>query len=736
MKLHTEQRVVERSNDSPEQEFTIKATAKAFGILSSGLYSDKILAIIRELSCNAYDSHIAAGKKATPIEIKLPTTLDPTFHVRDFGLGLDHQGVTKLYTTYFESTKADSNDFIGALGLGSKSPFSYVSTFTVTAIHNKMKRLYTAFINESGVPSIKKLAEEATNECNGVTVSLAVKRDDADKFKQSAKRALMYFDVQPKVIGGGADFKPFDLKHTVTGTNWKLRNSDYYAFMSGAYVVQGVVAYPVDQDILSEHGLSETGRLIIGQNIDMFVKVGDVEVAASREALSYTKATIANLIKIVETAAKEMRVSIQREFDAAPTLWDAQLLAASYGSGHNKAHVLYDTLAEDKEFTYKGKSIDEDIVVDLTPVRNTTVMIQSLSRYRGRGKAGNKVRTAGQWDPSKPTKSFELRVRNGMQVVVDDAHLGRSGMAAYFDTARGTVQDDFYTIVIRSVTKKVQVASEINHIIKGLTIDANAVVYTSKLGLTVEKTKYTYRAKKLDEALQWNGFPKNGGYKRDELRRVFSRLCWTGVKIDPQDEGYYVALDRFTIKHNGRDQESFDSILEAGQLFGLVKKDTPIIGVTEKQEKALGKKWVNVIDYINDGFKLHDKNGGLTAKVVAARVMMGIGDGVVRHIVSKWDEIEPQLMDGMFKDAFTKIVNIRDSAKLTNLHESHIVRSAEVLPSGAAFMTGCKKEHEAAIDMFTKTMSKHAMLKLVDWSRVSAKDVDMIVEYVNYVGKP
>ena len=53
---------VTRSNVGVEKEFNIKRTSKAFQILSSGLYSNKILAIVRELSCNAWDAHVAAAK--------------------------------------------------------------------------------------------------------------------------------------------------------------------------------------------------------------------------------------------------------------------------------------------------------------------------------------------------------------------------------------------------------------------------------------------------------------------------------------------------------------------------------------------------------------------------------------------------------------------------------------------------------------------------------------------------
>src|SRR5271156_6461407 len=139
MKLHTDRNEVERSNVASESSFRIKTTAKAFDILSSGLYTDRVLAVVRELSCNAYDAHVAANN-LEPFEIHVPNSLEPWFHVKDFGTGLSDEDVMNLYSTYFESTKTDSNDFIGALGLGSKSPFSYTKAFEVISRFEHVRR--------------------------------------------------------------------------------------------------------------------------------------------------------------------------------------------------------------------------------------------------------------------------------------------------------------------------------------------------------------------------------------------------------------------------------------------------------------------------------------------------------------------------------------------------------------------------------------------------------------------
>ena len=161
------------SNVSSTGEFKIRNSARAFSILSSGLYSNKIKAIIRELSCNALDSHIASGNTDATFEVHLPSVLEPWFSVRDFGTGLDGDQVTNIYTTYFESTKTGSNDFIGALGLGSKSPFSYTENFTLQirkgkqTVNVKVKKPQSFNEEDPRVKYVKNIAQRFVKACKG-----------------------------------------------------------------------------------------------------------------------------------------------------------------------------------------------------------------------------------------------------------------------------------------------------------------------------------------------------------------------------------------------------------------------------------------------------------------------------------------------------------------------------------------------------------------------------------------
>lgn len=332
--------------------FTIQATAKAFKILSDGLYSDKVLAVIRELSCNAYDAHVAVSKLPTPFEVHLPNSFEPYFSVSDFGPGLSEENIYGLYTSYFSSTKNESNDYIGALGLGSKSPYSYCDSFTVSSYHGGIKKIYTAFLTEEGMPTIVKMAEEVlTDSRTGMEVQFPVKSSDYWEFANKARKVFTYFPVTPTIIGN-RDCKVVKPSYCLKGENWGIRsNNDGYA-----RAIQGNVSYSIPT--LSDR--YATLNEILTLPIDITFNIGDLEVAASRETISMNKVTTANitnrLLEIQEAFVKQAQESV----DACKTLWDALVKIQEL----NRAYAVGRLLRKYK-FTYKGVAVEEYFSVAL-----------------------------------------------------------------------------------------------------------------------------------------------------------------------------------------------------------------------------------------------------------------------------------------------------------------------------------------------------------------------------------
>lgn len=304
MKLHTDRQEVERSNVATESTFRIKTTAKAFDILSSGLYTDPIRAVIRELSCNAYDAHVAAGNEKQPFEIHLPNRLEPFFGVKDFGTGLSDEDVMNLYSTYFDSTKTESNDFIGALGLGSKSPFSYTNAFEVISRYENVKRIYSVFINEHGVPTIAKMGEVPTDEHNGLEVKITVNQNDFWTFQEKLAHTLRWFPVKPNVVGTSSFQWPDMPKQNLSGHDWALFDKHFADDYSRMTAVQGNVAYKVDISKLDLQDADDS--LLSNCHVVGFFNIGDLEVAASREEIRYDARSVAALKKRL----KEVRAGI------------------------------------------------------------------------------------------------------------------------------------------------------------------------------------------------------------------------------------------------------------------------------------------------------------------------------------------------------------------------------------------------------------------------------------------
>lgn len=347
MKLHTAPASpAEMSGVLETTQFAIKTSAKAFEILSSGLYANKIRAIVRELSCNAYDSHVSAGKADIPFDVHLPTALEPYFSVRDYGIGLAHNQVVSIFTTYFESTKTDSNELIGGLGLGSKAPFSYTSNFTVTAIKDKIKGVYSAFVSDEGVPSIALLSQFETDEINGVEIQFSVENQyDFRKFYEEAERVFEYFAIVPTFTGHDVTIRKreYETKNVAPGIHIVKGKRQNVAVM-------GNIAYPIDvpnaDKLLKE--------LVVFNDIGLEINfdIGDIEFQASREGLSYTPRTIQAICDKYSQFAATLEPAFLKQVLQKKNAWERawfiqnmcsnkvwSVAAKNYVSKHNYPHV-------------------------------------------------------------------------------------------------------------------------------------------------------------------------------------------------------------------------------------------------------------------------------------------------------------------------------------------------------------------------------------------------------------
>lgn len=293
-------------------------------ILRDTLYSDKILAVLREYSANAWDSHRTSGKADVPIRVHLPTVDDPTLSIQDYGRGLSKEEVFTVYTQYGASTKRDSDLAVGMLGIGSKSGFAYSDTFTITSCYGGVKSLYSAMLDPSDKGVINLIAEEPC-DITGITIDIPVQVKDFSAFIERAKNLFVHFDPRP-IVNVHLEDKPTYLGKYEAGTLYKVKEG-YSDQQDGFIAVMGCIPYRVDLYQLKDfdEGLNSVFFELSGQ---VNFKIGEVHVNASREELKYSDQTKRALLDKLNKVVEEYIVAGTRHLkDPQTSEWQKRLSA-------------------------------------------------------------------------------------------------------------------------------------------------------------------------------------------------------------------------------------------------------------------------------------------------------------------------------------------------------------------------------------------------------------------------
>lgn len=407
MKIETGASATTSNIQSASRSFSIQASGKAFKVLSSSLYNHKILAVVREISCNARDAHAMVGKLDTPFLAKLPSMEDLHFTIRDYGPGLSPEDVMGMYTTYFGSTKTGDNDQIGGFGLGSKSPLSYATSFQVVSYFGGVKTTFLAFQNDNGEPDIYQLAQQDTSEPSGLEVIVPVNESDVRKFRTSAEHVYRHFQVPPTVqIGRSIVTTGFDSTALDATIQREVMYEDgrcgrFYSF-SGAlseitngavWAQMGDVIYPLTvnavfdnqkQDEVKIQRFFESGRF--GKLI-IECKIGELDLNAGREGLSYDRATIGRLKTILSLIHSKLINEANAEI-AKASHYDIAL-RESY-----KFQQFFGRDAIYGMFTWRGMKVDISNVSTFPNMEKTIPEWKSMMDHLVKVGSGNGMRYA------------------------------------------------------------------------------------------------------------------------------------------------------------------------------------------------------------------------------------------------------------------------------------------------------------------------------------------------------
>ena len=376
---------VKSSGIKDSVSFGIKADgfAHIFNVLRNQLYSDKILAVIREYSCNAVDANVEAGKSATPISVSLPNRLCSTFKVRDFGNGLTDADIHDIYAFYGESTKRKSNAMIGQLGLGSKSAFAYGDNFVINSFVNGVKNTYNAFIDDSQVGQIAKLGSEATTETNGVEIVISVKDCDYEVFRTKAEGLFKHFKVQPIVKGAAVDLTKSEC--VLSGSFWGIYASQFTS--NFALAVMGNIAYPID--FYSLKSTDNNLTKLLSANLVIEFEIGELDISASREKLQYTDRAIKAIIAKTDKIFSEMNAKVEEKLKNCETLFQAKKIYGSIFDYQSPLHCISGLI---KKVSWKKTPLlDSRIAFDYKDCSSTQASALAHVRSYAKSWRGTKI---------------------------------------------------------------------------------------------------------------------------------------------------------------------------------------------------------------------------------------------------------------------------------------------------------------------------------------------------------
>ena len=532
--------------------FTIAATGKAFKILSDGLYSDKIRAVIRELACNARDSHVAAGNTA-PWHMHLPTQDECWFSIEDFGTGMSHDDVMNVYSRYFASTKTASNDFVGQLGLGSKSPFSFTRSFTVNSRYGGVENRYRMYFDDSDTPRVDHIASGPANG-TGIKVQFAVV-SGFERWHSKAIDVLRWFAQPPSCNTELALENP---EAYYEGQGWQIWNKHFW-HGSNLQILMGGVLYPLDIHSIPDLDSKLYHLTDFPMVIDM--PIGDCDVAASREGLSYDVRTVVNLRARLDAVRSDIIAMVSTAISSAANEWTARQLWNGYFTG---------SLGYAMRRMLEGTTLECQGVI----INHGSIAVEAQKLY-GMTDHGVRLMPAGIRSVRKHD-SFMIGCAPNTKIVFDDIKKG--GLAR----ARQLHADSEHKNVTVMFPKASGSWESLRH-----QLGDPEVIYTSMLPEPSKKTRQA-----LTQAWEFNG-NRSGGK-------------WSWKPVDPKtlpDKGklLYVTLKGWDAStgHRALGRYGLDSLRSAAISTNLLKAEDRIYAVRASSASKLDhKRWVSLHDYL------------------------------------------------------------------------------------------------------------------------------------------
>ena len=294
-------------------DFNVGDIAFIVDMFADKVYTNKVRAVLRELSCNAHDAHVIAGTTDIPFDVQLPTKLEPYFMIRDYGTGLSDAEVRSIFCGIGISTKRDSDDVIGCFGIGSLSPYALGDSFTVRSYYNGMVRTYNCYRDDVRKPVVALLTEVATDQKNGLEISVNIEPEinysGNTNWSEEAVFVYRHWKGTSFAINDGTVTEQLQEQH------YQIEG-DFYGFTGNygdMYAVMGNIAYDMSEVVYGNDWRGSAGYIEF--------EMGELDFDTARENLSITDKTKAAVDAKLAKVKESVSADVIAHVESLPTQW-------------------------------------------------------------------------------------------------------------------------------------------------------------------------------------------------------------------------------------------------------------------------------------------------------------------------------------------------------------------------------------------------------------------------------
>lgn len=556
-------------------------------LLRSNIYSDKILAVIREYTANAIDAQVEAGNGDRPISVTLPSLLSLSFKVRDYGTGLSEEDVRTIYSKYGKSTKRKTNLAIGEKGLGSKSGFAYGDNFLIRSFQNGIVTLYNAFIDPSQVGQIAKLHSEATTEENGIEIEIPVNERDIQQFKNKAESIFKYFKIAPTVKGNN-EYKLPTIKTVFEGSNFKFVEIDDYSSGS-ARAIMGNISYPIDVNAIN-WGEEYDLRHVLNRLILVEFNLGELETSTSREGLEYSNHTQQNIIAKARQIKDECLAEVRSKLANGKSMFEAKKIynqIFDYYSGYSLSFL--DGILKKDDLKFGGKDLTSGHWTVFNAKGDNYAKVSRYEIRRGSRGGKDKVKVRGESftninaaeDAAYVIKDMKSTILNRIAPLceMENNHLGRIFKKVYL----------------------IEPGAEYDQWVKDDQFDAPTIKLSDLPKVSLKDLGYIKSHSTGNSAVNSKHCENVFKLVFDLRHRTAKSDYFESTQVDFEAGGIWFEIDRFMpIDDTGYDSTGnyIESIKKACEFLGLDPEKVVAVKTKDSHKFKMSDKWKTVRKWI------------------------------------------------------------------------------------------------------------------------------------------